>query len=83
MPSTYEDYVTLVDSAPAQALSRAQLHLKWLMEQKRPRIGDNGASHDSSSLDADIDRTRADIASLRLQVQRTGLPSFVPCRRTA
>ena len=81
MATTFEDYVTLVDSDPAQALSRARLHLAELMKAKAPRVGDLSTSHDSSSLDADIDRTRADISSLRLVVTGAGRPQFVPMRR--
>lgn len=81
MATTFEDYVTLMDSDPPTALSRARLHLAELMKAKAPRVGDAGASHDSSSLDADIDRTRKDIDSLRLAANGAGLPTFTPCRR--
>lgn len=81
MSTGYEDYVTFEDSSPATALSRARLHLQALMEKKRARVSDAGASHDSSSLDADIDRTRLDVEKFRIQVNRTGVPQMVPVRR--
>lgn len=81
MPSGFEDYVLYIDSDAGNALTRANQHLLWLMQQKKPRVADAGASHDSTSLDQDIDRTRADIKSLRSQVSRSGLPQMVPCRR--
>jgi hypothetical protein len=81
MATTFEDYVTLVDSDPALALSKARLHLAELMKAKAPRVGDMATSHDSSSLDADIDRTRKDIDSLRIVVTGAGRPQFVPMRR--
>lgn len=81
MSTGYENYVTLEDSDPTTALSRARLHLQALMERKRPRVGDAGASHDSSTLDSDIDRVREDIKNLQVRVNRTGIPQMVPCRR--
>ncbi len=82
MTTGYEDYVTLEDSDPTTALAHARLHLQALMEKKRPRVGDAGASHDSSTLDRDIDRAIEFIERVRAVVNSIGVPQYVPCRRT-
>ncbi len=81
MSTGYESYVTIRRSDPATALTQANLHLQTLMEQKRPRVGDAGASHDSSTLDADIERVLKDIENLEKVVYRIGVPQMVPVRR--
>ena len=81
MPSGFESYVTLMDSAPASALSLARQHLQWLMEQQGPRVGDAGASYDPSTLKDAIDFVSKHIDSLSAKVNGTGLPTFIPVRR--
>ena len=81
MPSGFESYVTLMDSAPATALSSARQHLQWLMEQQGPRVGDAGASYDPSTIKDAIDAVRKDIDSLAAKVNGSGLPTYIPVRR--
>jgi hypothetical protein len=81
MATGYENYVSLMWTNPAAALSQAQLHLQKLMEQQGPRVGSDGAMYDPAALEAAIALTERHIQSLAARVHGIGRPRLIPTRR--
>ena len=83
MATGFEDYVTLMTSSPATALSRARSHCAELMKLQGVRTNDMGVSYDPSTLKDAIDQTRADILTLEQAANLRGLPFCQPFRRVS